>query len=365
MEGSRSSILFRASFMRIVISAFVLSAIALFAIAFSFDNTPMHSALAPPTISWDEDLPKPESTKEHSVPSSATIPKAKIPAATEVSDSPEVANPSKVVNQPKIPKRSGVRSSPADRSPSVTKNMPSTDNNIAAVANEVPPTASKPKVHAVVYGSFTMVSQPPKKPRTKKESPSNQTRQSSQQKNASQTSPVLNNTFVNIPPVQTTGFQSQSPNQIPDKGSVVYANYPMANPSLHPVRPNPTLNTQFQPYEMQSPIQTRPIKTGSINTISNQHIIQSGVQVETALSGIPSATVIQSPNGEQASFPIGFGPNDVGYIGPGDMRTHLWNDHSSDLLANGITNATLMSMPMAKVQKWHNFFHGTEDQPAK
>lgn len=54
---------------------------------------------------------------------------------------------------------------------------------------------------------------------------------------------------------------------------------------------------------------------------------------------------------------------DIGYIGPGDMRTHLWEDHSSDLQANGISKAVLTSMPMASVQKWHNYFHGTEAAP--
>lgn len=55
---------------------------------------------------------------------------------------------------------------------------------------------------------------------------------------------------------------------------------------------------------------------------------------------------------------------DVGYDGPGDMRTHLWKDHSSDLQGNGISHETLMSMPLESVQKWHNYFHGTEAAPA-
>ncbi len=54
---------------------------------------------------------------------------------------------------------------------------------------------------------------------------------------------------------------------------------------------------------------------------------------------------------------------DVGYNGPGDMRTHLWRDHSSDLEENGISHETLMSMPIESVQKWHNYFHGTEHAP--
>ena len=52
-----------------------------------------------------------------------------------------------------------------------------------------------------------------------------------------------------------------------------------------------------------------------------------------------------------------------GYSGPGDMRTHLWNDHADDLKANGISEEQLNSMPMETVQKWHNFFHGTQGKP--
>lgn len=55
---------------------------------------------------------------------------------------------------------------------------------------------------------------------------------------------------------------------------------------------------------------------------------------------------------------------DIGYMGPGDMRTHLWEHHASDLQANGISQAALMSMPMPTVQKWHNYFHGTEGAPS-
>jgi len=57
-------------------------------------------------------------------------------------------------------------------------------------------------------------------------------------------------------------------------------------------------------------------------------------------------------------------PN-YGYSGPGDMRTHLWKDHASDLQANGVSLAKLKSMSMESVQKWHNFFHGTEGRPSQ
>ncbi len=54
---------------------------------------------------------------------------------------------------------------------------------------------------------------------------------------------------------------------------------------------------------------------------------------------------------------------DYGYEGPGDMRTHLWNDHSDDLMANGVSRSQLDMMSMETVQKWHNFFHGSEGRP--
>ena len=56
-------------------------------------------------------------------------------------------------------------------------------------------------------------------------------------------------------------------------------------------------------------------------------------------------------------------PTDMGYLGPGDMRTHLWNGHSEELIDNGITENKLMAMTAAEVQKWHNHFHGVEGSP--
>ncbi|MDB4766099.1 hypothetical protein OAG71_00280 [bacterium] len=56
-------------------------------------------------------------------------------------------------------------------------------------------------------------------------------------------------------------------------------------------------------------------------------------------------------------------PNDYGYLGPGDMRTHLWNGHSNELIENGITENKLMAMTVPEVQKWHNHFHGVEGSP--
>ena len=54
---------------------------------------------------------------------------------------------------------------------------------------------------------------------------------------------------------------------------------------------------------------------------------------------------------------------DYGYLGPGDMRTHLWNGHSNELIENGITENKLMAMSVPEVQKWHNHFHGVDGSP--
>ena len=56
-------------------------------------------------------------------------------------------------------------------------------------------------------------------------------------------------------------------------------------------------------------------------------------------------------------------PTDYGYLGPGDMRTHLWNAHSQELIANGITEYKIMAMTVPEVQQWHNYFHGVEGSP--
>jgi hypothetical protein len=56
---------------------------------------------------------------------------------------------------------------------------------------------------------------------------------------------------------------------------------------------------------------------------------------------------------------------DYGYSGPGDMRTHLWNDHQGEMSANGWTQAQVETMSLATAQKWHNYFHGTQGLPSE
>jgi hypothetical protein len=57
---------------------------------------------------------------------------------------------------------------------------------------------------------------------------------------------------------------------------------------------------------------------------------------------------------------VGLVDPNVGYAGPGDLRTHLWNDHSTDLQAIGISYNQLYAVSMDQIQQWHNQFHAAE-----
>ncbi len=67
---------------------------------------------------------------------------------------------------------------------------------------------------------------------------------------------------------------------------------------------------------------------------------------------------------EHGGLPVIVDPN-YGYQGPGDMRTHLWNDHHSEMSDNGFTEAQVLSMSLDTAQKWHNYFHGTQGLPSE
>lgn len=90
------------------------------------------------------------------------------------------------------------------------------------------------------------------------------------------------------------------------------------------------------------------------------------VQSTAYQAPVLQAPVLQAPVA-QGQFTQGPGgmliSKDYSYAGPGDMRTHLWDAHRNELQANGVSQAQLNSMPMATVQKWHNFFHGSEGRP--
>ena len=100
---------------------------------------------------------------------------------------------------------------------------------------------------------------------------------------------------------------------------------------------------------------------------SNQTKKQSSSEIKQARPGErvtnPDHEIL-NPDTKLGGVAInGTKPTDMGYLGPGDMRTHLWNGHSKELVANGITEYKLMAMTVPEVQKWHNYFHGVEGSP--
>ena len=84
------------------------------------------------------------------------------------------------------------------------------------------------------------------------------------------------------------------------------------------------------------------------------------VSDEPGVAQRPSTPEIQYINGVPTIF-----SSDVDYAGPGDMRTHLWNDHKQEMEAYGFTRAQVESMSLQTAQKWHNFFHGSEGLPSE
>ena len=117
----------------------------------------------------------------------------------------------------------------------------------------------------------------------------------------------------------------------------------------------------------------------SIATSTNVILVEEVVDETNLAKKQTGSEVAQARPGERVSNPDhlilnfdttlgggevrGTGPNDYGYMGPGDMRTHLWNGHSKELIENGITEYKLMAMAVPEVQKWHNHFHGVEGSP--
>lgn len=117
-----------------------------------------------------------------------------------------------------------------------------------------------------------------------------------------------------------------------------------------PVAPSTNVTSPQKSANQSSPANKRPTarlpqaRPGERVTNPEHGILNP----DTKLGGV----VVNGPN-----------PNDYGYLGPGDMRTHLWNGHSSELIENGITENKLMAMTVPEVQKWHNYFHGAQSHP--
>lgn len=108
---------------------------------------------------------------------------------------------------------------------------------------------------------------------------------------------------------------------------------------------------------------------GGFTVVQEGGVVQeSGVLANTIEGTIAQGDIVQGDavygsdiHGQQVGGVI-ISP-DYGYEGPGDMRYHLWNDHGDDLKASGVSKSQLDAMSMEKVQKWHNFFHGTQGRP--
>jgi len=125
-----------------------------------------------------------------------------------------------------------------------------------------------------------------------------------------------------------------------------------------------------QPYTQTYSAQYIPNQFPISSTISSPILSYDsfGVSNQTYGGTVVQGAVYQAPTVQgQEQFTQGPGglliSKDYGYAGPGDMRTHLWAAHRNELQANGVSQAQLNSMPMATVQKWHNFFHGSEGKP--
>jgi len=137
----------------------------------------------------------------------------------------------------------------------------------------------------------------------------------------------------------------------------------------YPVQSFPTQSYPVQGYPVQSfptqsyPVQSYPTAQSSPSQNFSGHsprVAANEILVHVDTSKVKNVTRTVDAYGNEH-----FVSKDYAYSGPGDMRTHLWKDHSSDLKSNGVSKDQLMAMPMSKVQKWHNFFHGTEGRPSQ
>lgn len=135
-----------------------------------------------------------------------------------------------------------------------------------------------------------------------------------------------------------------------------YQSLPTYSAPISNYQPSQTFSASvnYQPYSVQysTPVYSAP------QTYSTPTVGFSGTQTfyGGSYGGINGSVF----SGQGVT---GYNASDIGYDGPGDMRTHLWEAHAHDLRANGVSHGLLMSMPMSTVQQWHNFFHGTQGRP--
>ena len=125
-------------------------------------------------------------------------------------------------------------------------------------------------------------------------------------------------------------------------------------PAVQPAMVQPAVEAVAQPVVIQPEV------------VQPAMILQAVVQPEFVQPAFVQPAFVQPQMVQQASFAAPFGMDsayisqDVLYDGPGDMRTHLWSDHSQDLQYRGISYDQLQSLPMSRVQQLHNEFHADE-----
>ena len=160
--------------------------------------------------------------------------------------------------------------------------------------------------------------------------------------------------FLTVCLFASVGFSQEFyPSTVSFSAPTAYESYPV---QTYAAQSYPTQTYAAETYPTQTyALQSSPVQYSASNVTAQASTYNfSGVQTETY-------------GGFQSSFSSGQGTHVIdpnfGYDGPGDMRTHLWNDHANDLRANGVSRAQLNSMSMATVQKWHNYFHGSQGRP--
>ena len=127
-------------------------------------------------------------------------------------------------------------------------------------------------------------------------------------------------------------------------GGVVDSQYTVTTPAT-------TTYAESYPVAVANPINVTPVVVGQQFP---------AVAAEAVVPQSSSSITTRYVNGVATYF-----SNDYGYEGPGDMRTHLWNDHKQEMMAYGFVRAQVESMSPETAQKWHNFFHGTEGLPTE
>ena len=137
----------------------------------------------------------------------------------------------------------------------------------------------------------------------------------------------------------------------PSYGSYYSPNVIVAQPSYSQSYATPAY---YSSAPVQSyPVQSYPIQSYPVQSYPTQSYFPSN---STYASG---STGYLSGGGDHVISP------DYAYDGPGDMRTHLWNDHQQEMIAQGLTQSQVQSMSLATAQKWHNFFHGSGGLPSE